>query len=58
MRTDWEEFKLLSFNVRGLNSESKQKVVDELVRRNRPHMVCFSETKLQSAMYLAGFWSF
>jgi hypothetical protein len=36
VRTDWEEFKLLSFNVRGLNSESKQKVVDELVRRNRP----------------------
>ena len=36
VRTDWEEFKLLSFNVRGLNSESKQKVVDELVSRNRP----------------------
>jgi len=36
VRTDWEELKLLSFNVRGLNSESKQKVVDELVRRNRP----------------------
>ena len=58
VRTDLEEFKLISFNVRGLNSESKQKVVDELVRRNKPHMVCFSETKLQSAMYLAGFWSF
>jgi hypothetical protein len=36
VKTDWKEFKLISFNVRGLNSESKQKVVYDLLKHNRP----------------------
>ena len=55
MQRDWEEFKLVSFNVRGLNSEAKQKIIYDLLKHNRPQMVCFSETKLQSPMYLGGF---
>ena len=58
MQRDWEEFKLVSFNVRGLNSEAKQQIVYDLLKHNRPQMVCFSETKLQSPMYLGGFWSY
>jgi len=58
VRPDWKEFKLISFNVRGLNSESKQKIVYDLLKHNRPQMVCFSETKLQSPLYLGGFWSY
>ena len=36
VRSDWQEFKLISFNVRGLNSESKQKIVYDLLKHNRP----------------------
>ena len=36
VKTDWKEFKLISFNVRGLNSESKQKIVYDLLKHNRP----------------------
>ena len=52
MQRDWGEFKLVSFNVRGLNSEAKKKIIYDLLKHNRPQMVCFSETKLQSPMYL------
>ena len=58
VQRDWEEFKLVSFNVRGLNSEAKQKIIYDLLKHNRPQRVCFSETKLQSPMYLGGFWSY
>jgi exonuclease III len=37
---------MVSFNVRGLNSETKQKVVYDLLKHNRPQLVCFNETKL------------
>jgi hypothetical protein len=36
VRSDWQEFKLISFNVRGLNSESKQKIIYDLLKHNRP----------------------
>jgi hypothetical protein len=36
VKSDWQEFKLISFNVRGLNSESKQKIVYDLLKHNRP----------------------
>ena len=36
VRSDCQEFKLISFNVRGLNSESKQKIVYDLLKHNRP----------------------
>ena len=58
VKSDRKEFKLISFNVRGLNQEFKQKVVYDLLKHNRPKMVCFSETKLQSPLFLGGFWSF
>ena len=36
VRSDYQEFKLISFNVRGLNSETKQKIVYDLLKHNRP----------------------
>ena len=51
------EFTMLSFNVRGLNSEAKQQKVYELLEQVRLQLVCFNETKLQCPLYLQGFWS-
>jgi hypothetical protein len=36
VRPDWQDFKLISFNVRGLNSESKQKIIYDLLKQYRP----------------------
>jgi hypothetical protein len=36
VKSDWKEFRLISFNVRGLNQESKQKIVYDLLKHNRP----------------------
>ena len=36
VKSDWKEFKLISFNVRSLNQESKQKIVYDLLKHNRP----------------------
>ena len=35
-REDANEFTMLSFNVRGLNSEAKQRIVYDLLKQNRP----------------------
>ena len=56
-REDANEFTMLSFNVRGLNSEAKQRIVYDLLKQNRPQLVCLNETKLQCPLYLQGFWS-
>ena len=58
VRTELKEFTLVSFNVRGLNGEAKQKIVYDLLKHNRPQVVCFNETKLQTPLYLGGFWSY
>lgn len=58
MRTDLKEFKLISFNVRGINWENKQKIFYDLLKHNRPQMVCFKETKLLSPLYLDGSCSY
>ena len=34
--------KLISFNVRGLNAQSKQKAVEKLIYQEAPHIVCVS----------------
>ena len=53
-----DELTMLSYNVRGLNTESKQQKVYEVLRLHKPHLVCLNETKLQSALYLDHYWSF
>ena len=57
VKEQMKEFSLITFNVRGLNTESKQKIVYDLLKHNRPQIVCFNETKLQSPLFLGGFWS-
>jgi hypothetical protein len=52
VRTELKEFILVSFNVRGLNEEAKQKIVYDLLKHNQPQVVCFNETKLQTPLYL------
>ena len=41
-----DELTMLSYNVRGLNTESKQQKVYEVLRLHKPHLVCLNETKL------------
>ena len=36
VRPEYQDFKLISFNVRGLNSETKQMIVYDLLKHNRP----------------------
>jgi hypothetical protein len=36
VRAELKEFTLVSFNVRGLNGEAKQKIVFDLLKHNRP----------------------
>ena len=52
------ELTMLSYNVRGLNTEAKQQKVYEVLRQVKPQLVCLNETKLQSAMFLDHYWSF
>ena len=40
------ELVLLSYNVRGLNQEGKQDALYKIVQQERPHLICFNETKL------------
>ena len=37
VKPEWKEFKLIFFNVRGLNSESKQKIVGLGLRKSAHH---------------------
>ena len=45
-----DEFTVVNYNVRGINTEEKQKRVYEVLGRYRPQVVCLNETKLQSPM--------
>jgi len=53
-----DEFTIVNYNVRGINTEEKQKRVYQVLGRYRPQIVCLNETKLQSPMYLDRYWSF
>ena len=44
------------WNVRGINSEKKQRYLDWLISEQRPDIVIFNETKLTSPLYLGGFY--
>jgi len=44
------ELKMISFNVRGLNPQSKQKAVEKLIYQETPHILCFNETRLQAPL--------
>lgn len=41
------ELKIINWNVWGLNDFSKCQVVKEAVRKWKPHLVCFQETKVE-----------
>ena len=49
--------KLISYNVRGLNAQSKQKAVEKLIYPEVSHIVCLNETKLQAPLYMGGYYS-
>lgn len=42
-----QSFRLLSWNVRGLNSQIRRDVVRDMVRTTKPTVVCLQQTKLQ-----------
>jgi exonuclease III len=48
---------VLMWNVRGINSEKKQRYLDWLITGQKPDIVMFNETKLTSALYLGGYHS-
>jgi exonuclease III len=41
-----QQFKLMSWNVRGLNNPTRQEDVKQVIRNFRPRLFCFQETKL------------
>ena len=48
---------MLMWNVRGINSEKKQRYLDWLISEQRPDIVMFNETKLTSMLFLGGYFS-
>ena len=48
---------VLLWNVRGINSEKKQRYLDWLISGQKPDFVMFNETKLTSPLYLYGYHS-
>ena len=45
------------WNVRGINSEKKQRYLGKLISEQRPDVAMFNETKLTSPLYLDGYFS-
>ena len=41
------KFKILSWNVRGVNAPDKRKVIKNFLRSYRADLVCLQETKVQ-----------
>ena len=41
-----DEFTIVNYNVRGINTEEKQKKVYQVLGKYRPQVVCLNETKL------------
>jgi exonuclease III len=48
MDSDQNCYKILSWNVRGLNSSAKQKDVRQIISTHKPDLVCLQETKLSA----------
>ena len=48
---------VLMWNVRGIKAVKKQQYLDWLIREQKPDIVMFNETKLNSALYLNGYVS-
>lgn len=42
------ELKILSWNVWGLNDLSKRRIISAVIRRQKPHVICLQETKMES----------
>ena len=53
-----DEFMIVNYNVRGINTEEKQRKVYQILGKYRPQLVCLNETKLQSPLFLDRYWSF
>jgi hypothetical protein len=45
------------WNMRGFNSEKKQRYIDWLISEHKPDFVMLNETKLTSPLYLVGYHS-
>jgi exonuclease III len=41
-----QQFRILSWNVRGLNSVARQEEVKQVIRCHKPELICLQETKL------------
>ena len=52
-----EDLSLLMWNVRGINSEKKQRYLGWLIKEQKPDFVMLNETKLTSPLYLDGYHS-
>ena len=48
---------MLMWNVRGINSEKKQRYLGWLIKEQKPDFVMLNETKLTSPLYLDGYHS-
>ena len=48
---------VLMWNVRGINSERKQRYLDWMISGQKPDVVLFNETKLTSPLYPGGYHS-
>jgi exonuclease III len=48
---------VLLWNVRGINSDKKQRYLDWLISEQKPDFVMINETKLTSPLYLDGYYS-
>ena len=51
------DLSVLLWNVRGINSEKKQRYLGWLIKEQRPDFVMLNETKLTSLLYLDGYHS-
>ena len=58
MTMDCDEFTIVNYNLRGINTAEKQQKVYEILAKYRPQLVCLNETKLQSPLFLNRYWSF
>ena len=48
---------MISLNIRGFNTEVKQKVISSiLIQHEAPHLICLIETNLQIQLYLNIYW--
>ena len=51
------DLSVLLWNVRGINSEKKQRYLGWLIKEQKPDFVMLNETKLTSQLYLDGYHS-